>query len=415
MTQKNLFESYIAPSPLISRCYTSKVNAFSHLQGNYLYGYLGHMRNITKKNITLGSGHLKMTPLEHRTNEFCDPLVKIVGGFVGSKSQAGSSNHRGREISLWDVIVDKIIETMETPESRQQGSRKSGDPGKKNGKIHKISSYTMIEVGQYGPEAGIGPNFNFNCLEKGWYPPSKTEMDGTVYAENNFPGMGVFNTSEGSRSDSQPQNLASWRSCGTDGILDTAVATCKFEERPVENFNSACPVQQDSDQVLPSNISPTNLLRNEPGEAQESPLPCSFESMMTMPIKSTQHVSTHVLNCSVAVPKHILRPEAAEFTPRIPSRTSLESESDDDSIPVDVLSSSWESQTTSDTFPRPNVQRTLSECSADSDDSFIVFESAEDDPVILSEESDDEDSCSDEDLDEVRILPIRSRIIQTYE
>uniref|UniRef100_A0A0K8SEE2 Uncharacterized protein n=1 Tax=Lygus hesperus TaxID=30085 RepID=A0A0K8SEE2_LYGHE len=292
-----------------------------------------------------------------------DPIVKIVGGFVGSKSQAGSSNHRGREFSLWDVIFDKIIESMEQP---KQAARKWGDVGGR--KVPRIEGFAMIGMRKLSVN-------DSGCFRPKW--SSAPQEYGESECRNQFPELG------------HGQDCDIGKSRTTDDTPETRVNDF------VVKSTQDCFTPDRTD--CSSNSSDSTELTSPSEQPFELTPPPSVETCGTL---HHPHDQSPVREVCPAEPteKHpqVVR-SSSSF--QVPCQRLL-SESEDDSIPSDVLSSSVESHI--DTFPpHKRVQRSISECSADSDDSFIVFESTEDEPVIFDESDDDDDGSTDEDLDEI--------------
>lgn len=344
ITQKNLFDSYSGSSPVISRCYSSKapVNAFltTPLSGKSLLNmnkYLGNGSDFNRKDRRLQPlVSMKMPPL-HRNSSYGDigdPLVKIVGGFVGSKSQAGITNHRGREYSLWDVIVDKIFEIMEHPVSKQSqaNGKKSFANSNATSYSPNMEEFTMI---------GVGCLSDMNCQLS-------------------------LSSKCNRRCTSPTRNLKKFQSDSS-------------------NVPNALPTKPDCSVPVDSSLLRKNV----------------EDSVTFIPNGSSDPIQITPL-----APETLAKPEILEKSVQNVDESSFSkeyyhfSESEDDLPRGDILSSSCDSESTDTPSPRKTPFRTISECSVDSDDSFIVFESGEDDNVLQCQYSDDEDD-SDEDMDEI--------------
>ncbi|KAF6207794.1 hypothetical protein GE061_016242 [Apolygus lucorum] len=368
-----MFDSYMPPSPVISRCYSSKANMNSfattgHIPGNSLFSmnkFLGNVGNFNKKTHGVGPPGLKMPQVKGNGYDTgLDPIVKIVGGFVGSKSQAGSSNHRGREFSLWDVILDKIIESMEQP---KQTPRKCGDAGGK--KVPSIEGFAMIGVRKFS----VNDTGYLGCFRK--LSAVKQEC-GECVCRTQFPELGQgqqcdlekTKTIDGATGAEMKDFTFKSQDCYTPDLTD-----CSLNSTDSTEVTSVH--EQPFDLTPPPSVENCGI-SNDP--LNESPV---WESNPAQPTEKSSPFGPLSSSTQVASQRII-------------------SESEDDSIPSDILSSSIESH--ADTFPpHRKVQRSISECSADSDDSFIVFESTEDEPVIFDESDDDDDCSTDEDLDDI--------------
>lgn len=70
-----------------------------------------HIRECTRKFNIQSESYKKLSPYEQLTTMSLASTY-LVGGFVGSKSQVGGTSRGGFGVQIWDIILDKFVELM---------------------------------------------------------------------------------------------------------------------------------------------------------------------------------------------------------------------------------------------------------------------------------------------------------------
>ncbi|BES87221.1 Protein phosphatase 1 regulatory subunit 15A [Nesidiocoris tenuis] len=426
MTKKNLFDGYVGPPPVISRCYTTKANS-TPFPGSPLLTMNKYLSNVghygkrgeeirTHRNDNVRAVAPKMPPLVCKSTTACTPFVQIVGGFVGSKSQAGCTNLRGREFSLWDAIVDKLYEFMEQSEMPKLESKRTDRvEGSRN--LGKVGDFIFSP---FGYETSENTNWRSECYN---FQPEKARENHDNSPLKTMP-FSCYDSPISIGNPIAPNNCTDFIARSPETLVPCSPSP---ERAPPISRTLILPdeerIADDSGRGTPSNVE--TQLSSECLIVDSSPVCLNGQSIpeetsCSSPTETPRLIAPTGENSAVPAPS--LQTPTNSNLSFSGSRLSFTDSEDGDAINASpALSSSCDSGSIDLFFPkRILAQRSVSECSVESDDSFIVFDYVQDDPepvpggtksrdssapyfelsIQVSEDSGDE-ADSDVDLDEV--------------